>query len=82
MQHTDCVAFHIQTQPVRLYINAQLAWKGKVEVFQLRNHPQAKLAFAWGVKSEQKKMHYIVILGIPPLDTPLMAVKAYVATRQ
>ena len=81
MQHTNCTAVHIQTQPVRLYINTQLAWKGKVEVFQLKDHSQAKLAYAWGVKNDQKKMHYIVILGIPPLDSPLMAVKAYVATR-
>ena len=82
MQSTNCTAIHTHTQPVRLYLNYQVAWKGKVEVFQLKDHSQAKVAFAWGVKNDEhhKKMHYVIVLGIPPLDTPLMAVKAYVAT--
>ena len=77
-----CVAVHFQTQPVRLAIDGKEVWKGKVEMFQLKNHPQAKLAFGWGFQNEQKKIEYITVIGIPPLDNPLSAVKAYVASRK
>jgi hypothetical protein len=77
-----CNAVHFQTQPVRLAIDGKEVWKGKVEVFQLKDHPQAKLAFGWGYQNDQKKIEYITVIGIPPLDNPLSAVKAFVASRK
>ena len=77
-----CTAVHFQTQPVRLAIDGQVVWKGKVEMFQLKDHPQAKLAFGWGFQNDQKKIEYVTVIGIPPLDNPLSAVKAYVASRK
>ncbi len=77
-----CPAVHLQTQPARLAIDGQVVWKGKVEVFQLKDHPQAKLAFGWGFQNDQKKIEYVTVIGIPPLDNPLSAVKAFVASRK
>jgi hypothetical protein len=77
-----CGAIHIQTQPVRLAIDGEVAWAGKVEVFQLKNHPHAQKAFGWGFQNSQNKMEYVTVIGVPPLDNPVSAVKAYVASRK
>ena len=77
-----CGAVYLQTQPVKLSMDGKALWKGKVEVFQLKDHPLAKLAFGWGVENDQKKMEYVTVIGIPPLDSPLSAVKAFVASRR
>ena len=77
-----CPATYLHTQPVRIAVDGQTLWKGKVEVFQLKEHPQAKQAFGWGYLNDQKKMEYVTVVGIPPLDNPVQAVKAYVASRR
>jgi len=77
-----CPAVYQGTQPVKFSIDGKVLWNGKVEVFHLKDHPQAKLAFGWGFENDQKKWEYITVLGIPPLDTPLAAVKGYVAARR
>jgi len=78
----NCSAAYFQTQPVKLTIDGAVVWQGKVEVYQLKDHPQAKTAFGWGFENAQKKMEYIVVVGVAPLDTPLQAVKAFVASRK
>ena len=78
----NCGAIYRQTQPVRLSMGGQVVWQGKVEVFELKDHPQAKQAFGWGFQNSQNKTEYITVIGIPPLDTPLSAVKAFVASRE
>ncbi len=77
-----CHAVYLQTQPVRLAIDGKVVWNGKVEVYQLKDHPQAKLAFGWGYQNDQKKIEYVTVIGVPPLDNPLSAVKAFVASRK
>jgi hypothetical protein len=79
-QSAKCDAAYFQTQPVRYGIDGAILWKGKVEIFQLKNHPQAKVAFGWGYEGKNKKIEYVTIVGVPPLDTPLQAVKAFVAS--
>ncbi len=75
--HSKGSAVYLQTQPLKISEDGKVRWKGKVEVYQLKSHPQAKLAFGWGFVNAQKKIEYIVVIGIPPLDTPLAAVKAF-----
>jgi hypothetical protein len=77
-----CPAAYLHTQPVKIVLDGQVKWKGKVEVFQLKEHPQAKHAFGWGFMNDQKKMEYVTVVGIPPLDNPVQAVKAFVASRR
>ncbi len=80
-RRAQCSAVHIQTQPVRLALDGQILWKGKVEVFQLKEHPEAKLAFGWGVPNGQGQTEFITVIGRPPLDNPISAVKAYLASK-
>jgi hypothetical protein len=77
-----CGAVYVQTQPVRIVEDGVVRWKGKVEVYQLKEHPQAKLAFGWGYQNAQKKVEYVTVMGIPPLDTPVGAVKGFLASRR
>ena len=77
-----CSAAYLHTQPVKIVLDGEVKWKGKVEVFQLKEHPQAKHAFGWGYLNDQKKMEYVTVVGIPPLDNPVQAVKAFVASRR
>ncbi len=75
-----CSAQYLQTQPLTFAVDGRVRWKGKVEIYQLKNHPQAKLAFGWGYKSKGGKIAYVTVMGIPPLDSPTAAVRAFVAS--
>jgi len=77
-----CGVAYVHTQPVRFVMDGKVLWDGKVEVFQLRDHPQAKQAFGWGFKNSQNKMEYVTVVGAPPLDSASLAVKAFVASRR
>ena len=77
-----CGAVYVQTQPVRIVEDGVVRWKGKVEVYQLKEHPQAKMAFGWGFQNAQKKVEYVTVMGVPPLDTPVAAVKGFLASRR
>ncbi len=81
-KRANCTATYFQTQPVRLALDGEILWKGKVEVFKLQGHPQASLAFGWGFENAQKKIEYVTVVGVPPLDNPISAVKAYLASRR
>ena len=78
----NCKAGYLHTQPVRIVEENKVVWQGKIEVYQLVGHPQAQKAFGWGIPGAQKKMEYITVVGIPPLDNPVSAVKAFLASRR
>ena len=75
-----CDAVYVQTQPVKYSLDGKTLWRGKVEVYQLKEHPQAKQAFGWGYSTSNGKIEYVTVIGVPPLDTPLAAVKGFVAS--
>jgi len=56
-------------------------WDGKVENFELTGHPKAKRCYAWGFYPDEKgkEMRIITALGIPPVDSPLAAVRAAIS---
>jgi hypothetical protein len=57
--------------------NGAVVWQGTVKVFALKNHPSgAKLAYAWSVRTEGSKRRFVAILGLPPVTSALMAVRA------
>jgi hypothetical protein len=77
-----CQVKYLNTQPVRLVEDGQITWKGNIEVFQLDGHPEAKIAFGWGVPTADDKTELVTVIGKPPLETPVQAVKAYLASRK
>jgi len=81
-RRANCKAAYYQTQPVRIVEETKILWKGKVEIYKLAGHPQAQLAFGWGYQNAQKKVEYVTVIGVPPLDNPVSAVKAFLASRR
>lgn len=61
----------IESVPVLEKFQGQTVWDGVVEVFELRNHPKAKRAYAWS----DADGNFTAVLGIPPATDPRNAVK-------
>jgi hypothetical protein len=66
----------IESVPVREVFQGQTAWKGDVEVFDLRGHPKAKRCYAWSYDEPEQ---FITILELPPVTDAHSAVKVGVA---
>lgn len=70
-------AMHEGGRPVREMFRDQVAWEGIVESFALLGHPKAQRCYAWGVRRDDDKgWDVTAVLGIPPIVTPELAVKA------
>jgi hypothetical protein len=53
----------------------EIVWQGAVKVFALIGHPSgAKLAYAWSYRTEGKRRKFKAVLGVPPVDGPVMGV--------
>lgn len=61
------------------WFNDKPAWQGNVEVFKIRGHPKTDRVFAWGFKDDNGAMQAVAVLSVSPLDTPLNAVRGYIA---
>jgi hypothetical protein len=72
-----CESRHIKSELVSEEVEGQTVWVGVVEVFELINHPEAKICYGWGDKAGDKdeEIRYVTVLGIPPIDSPLAAVR-------
>jgi hypothetical protein len=71
---------HIETVPVKETFNGQTVWNGKVEVFDLHDHPQAKKAYAWTHETDDadQPQRHVTVLHIPPVTSPQLAVRAVI----
>jgi hypothetical protein len=77
-----CKASHLKSVPVNEQFKGQTVWQGVVEVFELENHPKAKICYAWGHHTDTKdtKSRYVAVLGIPPVNSPIDAVRASIVS--
>lgn len=71
-----CMAMHVESVPVRETFNGAVVWEGEVQVFELHDHPTAKRAYAWSHATEGTKRRFYAVLHIPPVDSPVAAVRA------
>ena len=60
-------ATHLRSEPVREVFRGQIAWEGVVEVFAVKGHPKAGLAYAWSHETDEGGRRYIAILGVEPI---------------
>jgi hypothetical protein len=65
----------VESVDVHEKFGAETVWEGSVQVFDLVGHPQAKRAYAWSYKTEGTKRRFHVVLHLPPVDGPVMAVR-------
>ena len=76
-----CDSSYLVTTPVREIFQGKVVWEGDVKVFQLENHPsKALVAYAWSYKTDDGELHYVAVLGLPPVRKALDAVRAYIAS--
>lgn len=73
-----CGSKYLETVPVTEEFQGETIWQGEVEVFELKGHPKAKRAYAWGHTSgdDDQGRGYVAVLELPPVDSPQTAVRA------
>jgi hypothetical protein len=76
-----CSSTYIESVSVTETFNGETVWQGEVEVFDIRGHPKAKRAYAWGhaTGEDDQARRYVTVLELPPVDSPESAVKVAVA---
>jgi hypothetical protein len=60
----------------------QVVWDGLVDVFELRKHPP-KFVYGWTVQPGRngEAFEHVTVLGTPPIDSPLAAVRAWILSQ-
>lgn len=77
IRHLEGVeARHVETVHVHERHERETVWEGDVEVFELMEHPKAKLAYAWSEATTGTKRRFFVVLETPPIDSAQMAIRA------
>lgn len=73
---------YVESVPVVEEFHGETLWQGEVEVFDIRGHPKAKRAYAWGhaTGEDDQARNYVTVLEIPPVDSPQTAVKVAIAS--
>jgi hypothetical protein len=78
VEHMHGVAArYVETVEVDERFNGEVVWQGAVKVFALAGHPSgATRAYAWSYRTEGTRRKFKAVLGVPPVDGPVMAVRA------
>lgn len=69
---------HVESVPIHEVFQGKTVWEGDVEVFRVRGHPQAQLAYAWTYTDDDGTLQHVAVLGVPPINSAQDAVKAAV----
>lgn len=81
-QH-GCKARLAQSVPIKERHGNATVWEGVVHVFDLTGHPKATRAYAWSSPIEgSDKRRFFAVLDIPPIMSPLDAVRAAIVAEQ
>jgi hypothetical protein len=72
----DCT--YLESVAISADFGGLWAQERRVEVFAIHGHPNAILAYAWSVE-EAQETQYTVVLGIPSINSPVMAIEAAIA---
>ncbi|TMA04984.1 MAG: hypothetical protein E6J89_19565 [Deltaproteobacteria bacterium] len=76
-----CESKYSRSVAVHETFEGQTVWQGAVEVFDLLNHPLAKIAYAWVYKTDSGESRHVAVLGVPPINSPQDAIRAYVVAK-
>jgi hypothetical protein len=75
-----CEAIHVRSAPVKETFQDQTAWEGTVQVFDLIGYDKANRAYAWSY-NDGEETKTVIVLKVPPVDSPQAAVKVAIASR-
>ncbi len=71
-------ADHVESVPVHEKFQGETIWQGTVETFRVRNVPHAEFVYAWTYTDDDGRLQHVAVLGVPPINSALDAVRAYV----
>ena len=71
-------AMHIESVPVTERYQGETVWDGIVEVFDLKDHPDATRVYAWSHDTDDPKnpRRHVTVLHIHPIKSARDAVRA------
>lgn len=72
----NCDSIWIESVPVKETFEGKTVWEGDVQVFELKEHPTAKRAYAWSHATTGSKRRFVAVLHEGPVDSPEAAVRA------
>lgn len=75
-----CESTHVDSVPVHETFQGLTVWQGEVQVFDLIGHPTASRCYAWSHATTGKKRRFYVVLHASPVDGPMAAVRASIAS--
>jgi hypothetical protein len=76
-------ARYLETVEVDERFQGEVVWQGAVKVFVLTGHPSgATKAYAWSYLVEGTRRKFKAVLGVPPVDGPVMAVRASILAEE
>ena len=70
---------YLRSESVHETFEGETVWEGVVEVFALKGHPKAGLAYAWSQETDEGGRRYIAVLGMRPIKSAQDAVRASIA---
>ena len=77
----DVEAIHVESVPVVETFRGKTVWEGIVEVFDIRGHPNVRRGYGWQYTDDDGKTEYATVLGVVPINSPLGAVRAFIASK-
>ena len=80
-QGHDLETTHVESVPINDTFKGQTVWEGVVDVFDVKNHPHIKRAYGWQYKDDNGETQYATVLGVIPINSPLGAVRAFIASQ-
>lgn len=84
LQLNGCQSKYVETVTVSqpfLSFDRNTVWEGEIAVFEVYGHPKAQRAYAWSYTTDNEKTRYVVVLKIPPVNSPQTAVQAAIAAQ-
>lgn len=70
----------VESVPVHETFQGATVWRGEVQVFDLIGHPTAGRCYAWSHATEGERRRFVAVLHAPPVDRPVAAVRAAIAS--
>jgi len=75
----ECKARHVASKTIIEGFEGQVVWDGVVEVFELSGHPKANHCYAFYFVEDSGRTVIKTVLGIPPVDSEVSAVRTAIA---
>src|SRR5687767_8132931 len=76
----NCKAKYKEKTHIQETFDGRLVWDGDVYIFDLKDHPTAKLAYAWSSHlAGTNKRRFYAVLHAPPVKSAQDAVRASIA---